>query len=276
MTFTCFYNINRGEYLFSENMLIVLAPLFIVLFEKWLKNFLYVLILVIFFSVRTYDYLSRDAELDKMFFSSSMIYMVLFLGLYFFLNSYKSAFHRIYEDQNLLIDQLAAQKEQLEEINKTKNKLFSIVTHDLKRPVHMLGGLLDLDDKKLLDEEQKKHFSKQINENILGINSLIENVLAWARSQLEGFTVNRRSFQVCDILNKEMVVYEQQAQAKEIKFSTNFPKELKIESDLDQLSLVVRNIVNNSIKFTPKGGNITVSTAKHYGYLNIMIKDTGV
>lgn len=175
ITATSFFNINRGEFLLSHNMLIVLAPMFVILFERKLKIFLYYLTMVIFFFIHSYDYSERFGLLDKMFFSSSMIYLIVWLGIYYFVNSYKNAFYRIYLNQGMLIDQLASQKRSLEQTNATKNKLFSIVAHDLKRPMNMLSGLLQMGN--VIPEKEVAKYRKQVEDNVVGINALIENVL---------------------------------------------------------------------------------------------------
>lgn len=277
ITLTSIYNINTGDYVLTENMLIVLAPMLVILFESRLKAILYSLTILLFFWIRALTYEAQGQELINQFISSSMIYIVVLLGIYYFVNSHKEALKKIYLNQSLLIDQLAYQKKELERVNQTKNKLFSIVAHDLRKPVHMLGSLIQLDEDHLLSEEERSHFRKKVNENIIGINTLIENLLAWAKSQMEGFKINKQSFELNELIRQEEMVYREQARIKGLDLKiTLHDKEIKLHSDPDHLSLVTRNIISNCIKFTPRNGEIHLRAKTENAAAHITITDTGV
>lgn len=277
ITLTCIYNIERGEFIYSENMLLALAPMIVILFERKQKDIVFAITTIIFFWLKTYDFLAKGEGLNKIFISSSMIYLVVILGTYYFINSYKKALRRIYINQNLLIEQLAHQKKKLEKVNQTKNKLFSIVAHDLRKPVHMLSGLIQLDEGHMLSKEENDRFKKQINENIIGINSLIENLLAWAKSQMEGFKVSKHDFNLLELIQQEGMVYKEQARIKGVNLQIDLPSEaIHVHTDPDHVSLVVRNIMSNSIKFTPRDGQIDLSVKQFRGRTTVTIKDNGM
>ena len=274
ITLTCAYNIWQGEFLQSENVFLILAPILVILYERTMKVVMYWLTVVAFYGIHTYDYVSQEIALDKNFVGDSMIYFVVFMAIYYFVNSYKHAFYKIYKKQEFLISQLDKQKTELEKTNNTKNKLFSIVAHDLKRPMHMLTGLIQMDG--MIPEEELKTYRKQVSENVRRINAMIENVLAWAKSQLEGFSVNVRDIQLSQLFASEIEVYREQASLKGIELEAEIPKHINFQSDPDHVSLVLRNIVNNCIKFTPANGEISVKTNASNGLMNIIVSDTGI
>ncbi len=274
MIAACLYNISDGEFVNSENIFLILAPVFVILYDKDLKIMLYGLTLASFFSIRLFEYHVLNKELDDMFFIASAVYLVVFLAIYYFINSYMDAFLRICQYQKLLIDQMGIQKSRLEKTNATKNKLFSIVSHDLKRPVHMLTALLQLEDQLPL-KELKKH-RKQVEENVVRINTLIETVLTWAKSQLEGFEIQIEEVSINQLIVTELNVFDEQIKQKRIHIEFNLDEEVKIKSDSNHLALVLRNIINNCIKFTPGKGKLTIDVFDHEYHIDIVISDSGV
>lgn len=274
MTGICLYNINRNEFLQTENVYLTLAPALVILYEKRKKVIIYSITVLLFFGIHAHAYQSRGLSLDDRFYTNSMVYLVVFLGIFYFVSSYKNAFYKIYHEQMDLLDLLKKQKDELEKTDETKNKLFSIVAHDLKRPMHMLTGLLSMEG--MIPENEHKQYRKQVRENVKGINGLIENVLTWAKSQLEGFSVNIQQTEIDQIFSSEQDVYKEQAEVKGIALTSQIPKNLKVWSDPNHISIVIRNIVNNSIKFTPKHGQISISASTNNDHVDIVIKDTGI
>lgn len=274
MLVACIYNIRTGEFVHSENIFLVLAPVFVILYEGFPKIFLYILTVICFFFIKLYDYNTRGTDLDDMFFISSAIYLVVFLSIYSFIKSYMDAFFEICEQQSGLINRLAVQKGRLEKTNATKNKLFSIVSHDLKTPINMLQSLLDVQEN-IPEEELKKH-RRHVQENVSRIDSLIETVLTWAKSQLDGFQIKVEEISVNELVKNEFDRAKIQAEQKGIKMTMETPLDVRIDSDANHVALVVRNVIVNSIKFTPHGGEIHIRVRDLKYCVNIEISDTGI
>lgn len=270
----CLHNLHTGEFVHSENIFLVLAPVFVILYEGIPKIFLYALTVTCFFFIKLYDYDIRESDLDDMFFISSAIYLVVFLSIYSFIKSYMNAFFEICEQQSDLINRLAVQKGRLEKTNATKNKLFSIVSHDLQNPINMLQELLMVEED-LAEGELKKH-RKYIKENVSRINSLIDTVLTWAKSQLEGFKTQIEEISINELLQIEFERSKIQAEQKGISITLTTPPDVKINSDANHVALVARNIIVNSIKFTPSGGEIHIKIRDLKYCINIEISDTGI
>ncbi len=274
MTTMCIINISSGEFLQTQNIYLTLAPALVILYERIQKVILYVSTIALFFTMHVYDYMARGIALDSSFFTNSMVYLAVLLAIYYFVGSYKDAFFRVYLEQLELIRILEKQKDELEDTNETKNKLFSIVAHDLKRPMHMLTGLLQMEGK--IPESELKNYRNQVKESVEGINSLIENVLTWAKSQLEGFHINIQQTELNQLFSTEIDVFKEQAYLKGIALTSEIPKDLNIFSDPNHISLIIRNIINNSIKFTPPEGQISITARECSDHVDIIIKDTGI
>lgn len=275
MNSICLYNIGRGEFLQTENIYLTLAPPVVILYEKIKQVIVYSLLIMFFFSFHIYDFIARNQEIsDSKFITNSLVYLIVFLAIHYFVSSYKKAFYNIYLYQTALIDRLAQQKEELQRTDETKNKLFSIVAHDLKRPINMLTGLLQVEG--MIPEKELQDYKKQVKESVNGISGLVDNVLTWAKSQLEGFQVDMKQTRLNDLFDKELEVYKEQAGLKGIELNAKIPEKLEVVSDLNHIALIVRNIVNNSIKFTPSNGQISIIAKAKKNHVDIVIKDTGV
>lgn len=271
----CFYNIGRGEFLQTENIYLTLAPPVVILYERIKQVMVYSIVIIFFFGFHTYDYIARNQQiLDSNYITNSLVYLIVFLAIHYFVSSYKKAFYNIYLNQTALIDQMAKQKEELSSTNETKNKLFSIVAHDLKRPLNMLTGLLQVQE--MIPEKELQDYKKQVKDSVNGISGLVDNLLTWAKSQLEGFQVDMQHTRLNDLFQKELEVYKEQAGVKGIGLDTKIPEKLEVISDPNHVALVIRNIVNNSIKFTPNNGQISIVATEKIDHVDIIIKDTGV
>lgn len=274
MIFASVYHIQHKEFIHSENIFLVLSPICVILFEKKIKSGLYLLTITTFFAVRLYDHYARGINLSNDFLSSSTIYLVVFLAIYYMVNSYMLAFHRIYQHQLVLTERLNEQKNRLEKSNATKNKLFSIISHDLKRPVYMLTGLLDAEDE--LPKETLEQHKTSVKENVALVNSLVETILAWAKSQLEGFKISLEDLNLDQLLTNEINNFRQQAREKNINIVRSEQTNLIIRSDPNHVTLVIRNILNNCIKFTPPNGEIIIQVNSYQYHVDIVIQDTGM
>lgn len=176
--------------------------------------------------------------------------------------------------KNQLIEK---QKEKLEEINNTKDKLFAIIGHDLKRPAMALKGITSkvkylLDNK---DYERLNQFGNQIEENANSFNSIVNNLLHWALLQKDVMPYNPKEMSLNDIINHVLNVYQSEIQSKEISIKVNVPNDLKIYSDEVALNAVLSNLLDNAIKFTDDKGYIEIEGIPNGEKTNINIKDSG-
>ncbi|MFD2826151.1 tetratricopeptide repeat protein [Leeuwenhoekiella polynyae] len=163
-------------------------------------------------------------------------------------------------------------------INSEKNKFFSIVAHDVKSPVaailsstNMLQANLDS-----FTSEELKELAEELKGQSLSLHYLLEHVLIWAKSQMDGFKFVSKEINlktsIQNLYNNELVFLK----AKNIRINCNITDDATIKADPQVMQVVMRNLLNNAIKFTPRGGVITFNTQEKDNYYYIHVSDTGV
>lgn len=166
---------------------------------------------------------------------------------------------------------------ELEELVQTKNKIFSIIAHDLRGPIGSFMPILDIltGDIKI-EESEKKYFLEELKVSAKSTFDLLDNLLNWSRSQTQSIKLNPGNYPVDLIIDNIINILKPLAQGKSISITKDTKEALSVYVDIDTISLVLRNLIANSIKFTPEGGQITVGTVKSEDMVNVYVKDTGV
>lgn len=226
-------------------------------------------------------------------FTGIMILVVVIAALFIYMNFRARAANKILRTQNDQIEQqsseisqintnlarvgeeLLERKRRLEEINKVKDKLFSIISHDLRSPLNSIQGMLDLLKSGRLPAEDFAKMSDTLMSRVENTTMLLDNLLNWSRSQMEGFNANPQPLDLGDLADRVVNQLDQNARAKDIKLENKISFEAKAVGDRDMVTLVFRNLISNAIKFTPKGGHIQVIDGKDNGQLRISVIDDG-
>jgi signal transduction histidine kinase len=172
--------------------------------------------------------------------------------------------------------QLAAQRNELEEINAVKDKMMAIIAHDLRSPLSAMQGVIylikegELSDKEMQDMANELDLS--INQNI----SMMDNLLVWAQSQMEGLALNTKAIHVQKVVEKVFQNHMLQAQQKGIQLIDEVDDQHAVHADYNLLELILRNLITNSIKFCNAGDKITVSTHEKAAMICFSVQDTGI
>lgn len=180
------------------------------------------------------------------------------------------------KNQNLIIE---LQKKDLEALNNTKDKFFSIVAHDLKSPLNSLKSFSNLliDHFDNLSKDEILTMSQQLRVSVDNTIKMADNLITWARIQMNDYQYNEETIKVKDIASNICEVYHDVALKKGINLSCSVEDSLSIIGDKNQIEFVIRNLVNNAIKFTHKDGSVSL-TAKSLpeGEVQISVSDSGV
>ncbi|MDP3150686.1 MAG: PAS domain S-box protein [Ignavibacteria bacterium] len=168
--------------------------------------------------------------------------------------------------------------EELQELNNSKDKFFSIIAHDLKSPFQGLLGCSNflLNEFDSLDNEDKLKLARDINGASNNLYKLIENLLHWSRMQRSNIEFQAERINLFDEVNYVFKILERSASNKNIQLINEADKSLHINADLNMLNSVFQNLISNAIKFTPEGGDITVSSVKRGDFVEVSIADSGV
>lgn len=176
-------------------------------------------------------------------------------------------------------DSLEKQNEELETLNKTKDKFFSIIGHDLKNPMNAVIGFAELLSSSYdkYPEEKKRKFIDIIASSSKNLLALLENLLAWSRSQSGVMKFSPQKVSINEIIQGNIYTLEPHAQKKEINLIYKRRNDISVIADVNMLNTVIRNLISNAIKFTPLNGTISMSVSEpDNGYTTIRIQDTGI
>ena len=185
--------------------------------------------------------------------------------------------------QKNLNKELTSRKELLEkneaellEINETKDKLFSIIGHDLRGPIGAFQGLLQMFKKGELEQEEFLSFIPKLKSDIDHISFTLNNLLSWGQSQMNGSITKPAVIDLEHIITENINFLSEIAFAKSIKVVNKIAQETLVWSDPDQVDIVIRNLISNALKFTLENGFVTISAFEKNEHFEISVQDTGV
>ncbi|MDH5474826.1 MAG: tetratricopeptide repeat-containing sensor histidine kinase [Cyclobacteriaceae bacterium] len=164
---------------------------------------------------------------------------------------------------------------QLDKLNNIKDKFFSIISHDLKSPFQSLSGVLELLSMGALSDKELRELLKELKIKFEGTNSLLENLLSWAKIQMKETSHDPTIIELERAINDELEVIQGHLE-KGIEVKNKVESFRKVLVDFNMLRLVIRNLVNNAIKFTNKEGKVEILSEDMGEYVCISIKDDGV
>lgn len=168
------------------------------------------------------------------------------------------------------------QKAELVQLGKVKNKIFSVVSHDMRTPVNSVISFIQLLEGQNLTQEKLSIYAASLKDNLHHTSEMMENLLTWAASQMEGFNSKLGPVDTREVVSMAIEEVSVKAAIKEIKIESSFSEMLTCEADANMLLVVIRNLLNNAVKFTPQGGNISLKASLKGEMVAIEIGDNGV
>ena len=165
---------------------------------------------------------------------------------------------------------------QLNEINKTKTKLFSIIGHDLRGPIGALQGILKLFTEGEVSKTEFLSFIPKLKADVENISFTLNNLLSWGQTQLNGVVTHAKSVSLEKLVSSNISLLSEIASGKSIKLINQLPENTLIWADQNQIDIVIRNLLSNAIKFTPENGLITIEAEEKGDMWQVMVRDTGV
>ena len=203
--------------------------------------------------------------------SMLLIFVLFMLTRYFD----KAKSNRLLEAKNKKIEQ---SENELKLLNAAKNKFFSIIAHDLKNPFHTVMGysyLLSKDYDNFTENERRK-FAADIHQSTNNIFRLLQNLLEWSRSQTGRLIIAPQEIELNQIVDNSVSVLHSLAEQKNISIRFAYDNNLTLFADPLMIETVVRNLINNAIKFTPENGLVEISAKKTETQITVCVKDSGI
>lgn len=174
------------------------------------------------------------------------------------------------------ITALKETENKLQEMNKTKDKLFSIIAHDLRSPLNTLSSMLIAAGEGLLTEKEIKLFLANLSKDVANTSRLVDNLLYWAKGQIQKETLNPESFDIQEIIEGNITLFSRKATEKSIHLTSEMEHFLPVWADKNMIDLVLRNLISNALKFTPIHGQVMVILMEKGNFAQICVKDTGM
>jgi signal transduction histidine kinase len=173
-------------------------------------------------------------------------------------------------------EELQMQAQALAEVNEVKDRLFSIIAHDLRSPLAQLEGVLGLVQNQRLSAEELQFLLPRINQNVRYTTDLTNNLLHWAKSQLQGIVTDPEVFDLHEIVQANIRLFEQVAQQKGLRLEAHITAPSLAYADRDMIALVLRNLISNALKFSRQGGVVSLQATPLVEAWQITIQDSGV
>ncbi len=174
--------------------------------------------------------------------------------------------------------QLQQYSEELQELNATKDKFFSIIAHDLKSPFQGLMGYSKMlaEEYSDLDEDTRRVYIESILKISEEAYKLLENLLQWSRLQSGAMIFNPDVFNISQNLASTLSLLSENASRKSISFTKEIDKNAFVNADINMFTTIIRNLCSNAIKFTHSGGEVTINCFPFEEMLHIEVRDTGI
>jgi PAS domain S-box-containing protein len=175
-------------------------------------------------------------------------------------------------------EEIRLANKELGRINAEKDKFFSIIAHDLRGPFNSFLGFTQMmaEDLPSLTIEEIGHISKSMRKSATNLYGLLENLLKWSRIQRGLITYEPGPFLLLPFIEEKIQSVREMAVKKGIEFTSNIPVDLEVFADLNMLGSVVNNLAANAVKFTSRGGHISISAIPENGLVKISVQDTGI
>ena len=239
-----------------------------------------------------YERFQRDIQEQHYQNEKQRIYLIATITAIFFLlaiavmlfrmNNKRKKVNVLLQEKNILIEgqseEINLKNIELLELNEAKEKLFSIIAHDLRSPFNTLINLGTLlkEDYEILTDEEIIDYLTHLEETAIKTYELVENLLNLSASHTGRIDFNPARLEIAEVVDKIIYMSKTQAIKKEIELTNSIGKEVSAVADQSMFEIIIRNLVNNAIKYCNIGGRIEVASYQDGEKLNISVEDNGI
>lgn len=173
---------------------------------------------------------------------------------------------------------VSKQKEELSETNKVKDKLFSIIGHDLRGPVGSIATVIDLMNEEDMNETEKKEMLGMLQKQTQYTMATLDTLLLWGKTQIADNQVHMENINAAIYVQNNLNLLQYELKNKRIQLVNETLDNSLVYADKAQFDFVVRNLLTNAVKYSEQGGSVTigVNNNSNKGYTTLMVKDNGV
>jgi signal transduction histidine kinase len=192
--------------------------------------------------------------------------------------AFRLRLRRLKEQKIILEKSVAIKTSELNELNASKDKFFSIIAHDLKNPFNTIIGFSDMmkESIRLNDPATFYEYTEMINTSAIQTLRLLDNLLEWANSQRGKLTFTPVQVILKELVKDEFVMLDDMAIGKNIELRNNVNDLITVVADKNMLRAILRNLITNAVKFTHRDGKVEVDAIAYPGYVEVTISDNGI
>lgn len=185
---------------------------------------------------------------------------------------------KINDKLNKKNNSLIKSEQNLKDLNRTKDKFFSILAHDLRGPISNLMQISELLTERYdsMTEEKKKKITYEISKSAKGLFDLVETLLLWSQSQQGAVKFQPENIDIHSVINNNMEIFNLMAKNKNLSFISSLPENIHAYADVNMVNTILRNLISNAIKYSHYGGKIGINAGIFDGYTEISVIDNGI
>jgi signal transduction histidine kinase len=204
------------------------------------------------------------------------VLVFLLFQVYLLANHYAKAYKNL-EALNLNLERVVEERtNELVTANTVKDRLLSVMSHDIKSPLNSLRGILQIFNMGAINQQEFVELTRQVEGDLNKTSLLLENILFWTASQLKGIDVKVEKFNVHQLVEENLHLFKSIADSKKITLSHNTPIKFEVVNDRNILNLVLRNLLANAIKFTFDGGLVDIRVTTTDKHFTLQVIDSGI
>lgn len=208
-----------------------------------------------------------------------LIIVLLLLGLFllFFIHRYRGI-DKTNRKLERSQEEITESNTQLHELISVRDKLFSIISHDLRNPFASIISFSrvlkrDIDH---LEREELVEMAGELDLAVMQINNLLENLLQWSRTQTGNLTMHAETFSLSEVVEEAVSLFSPLSREKEVNFFVNIPSDLFVRADINMTNVILRNYFSNALKYSDSGGEVHVQVEVFNDSVHVSVRDAGV
>ncbi|MDP3149064.1 MAG: tetratricopeptide repeat protein [Ignavibacteria bacterium] len=233
-------------------------------------------------NLQTQKYENEKQKIYLIVTITAIIFLFVVAVVLFRMNNRRKKVNLLLHEKNRLIEgqskEINLKNVELLELNEAKEKLFSIIAHDLRSPFNTLINIVTVlkEDFEILTDEEKMDYISHLEETAIKTYELVENLLNLSVSHTGRLAYNPARLEIAEVVDKIIYMSKTQAAKKEIQITNKIDKEVTAVADQSMLEIIIRNLVNNAIKYCNVGGRVEVASYEDGEKLNISVEDNGI
>ncbi|NHF60240.1 tetratricopeptide repeat protein [Flavobacteriaceae bacterium TP-CH-4] len=218
----------------------------------------------------------KELATQRNYVNAALAILLIFIVVTYLVHRSEKIQKNLNEELRLKTEILEKNEIELKSINETKDKLFSIVAHDLRGPIGAFQGLLNLLRNGEIKNSEFMDFIPKLAQDIDHISFTLNNLLSWGQAQMNGLITKPSITSIDHLVTDNINLLSEVATNKSIKLVSHIAENTIAWTDSDQIDIVIRNLISNAIKFTPSNGLVTIDSREMNDYWEISVKDTGI